>query len=304
MRHNRGIAMTTNDAPGNQSAEEILQRARQQVATRRDQQREQVVNTDGRAWRMAFASLLVALLLGLVLWPGAPLSWKMYAVVHGVCAQVHNVELGGAQLPRCARNTGIYASYLLTSVYLLLLGRARAARPPAWPISAVLGLLVVIMGVDGVNSMLRDMFLPHLYVPRNELRTLTGIGLGTALAVALLLILNLALRRDADHEQRVLANWRELAGALLLNLLLWVGIYGNVGITYWPIAIIAWTGIVGILFCVNVLIVAMLMRFENAVTRVGQLARPATIALVATLIELGLMSWARFALEGRGLIIS
>ena len=45
--------------------------------------------------------------------------------------------------------------------------------------------------------MLRDLFLPHLYVPRNDLRTLTGIGTGMALGVALLLILN---KRELPSE--------------------------------------------------------------------------------------------------------
>ncbi|HEU5088800.1 MAG TPA: DUF2085 domain-containing protein [Roseiflexaceae bacterium] len=296
--------MTTDNLPGSSQTDEVLQRARQQIAERKDVQRELHVSAGERPWRIMFLSLLAVLVLGLVLWPGAPLEWKMYAAVHGVCAQVHNVQLGGMQLPLCARNTGIYGSFLLSGLYLLALGRARAGRLPPIAITALLVLFVIVMGVDGVNSMLRDMFLPHLYVPRNDLRTLTGIGTGTALGVALLLILNLALRRDIDDDLRVLKNWRELGGLLGLNLLLWLGIYGNVSLAYWPIAIVAWIGIVAILFCVNLLVIGLLMRFENAVTRFSQLARPGVIALVFTLVELGLMSWGRFALEAQGLIIN
>ena len=211
--------------------------------------------------------------------------------------------MGGIQLPLCARNTGIYASVCMTSIYLLLRGRARAGRLPPLPITILLGLFVVIMAVDGFNSLLRDMFLPHLYVPSNELRTLTGIGMGTALAVILLLIINLALRSNVDKTMRVLSGWRDFAGALAINLLGWLAIYGNLALFYWPIVIVAWLGIVGVLFCVNLLVVAVVMRYEGMVERISQLARPGTIAVLLTLIQLGLLAWARFWMEGQGLIV-
>jgi uncharacterized membrane protein len=287
---------------GERSSEEIIELARQEILARQHRTAN-VRITREMPWRFVFLGCLGTLLLALLIWPSVPLHWKMYAVVHGVCAQIHNVELGGAQLPLCARNTGIYASYLITTLYLLALGRGRAAKLPPWPVTLMLGLLVVIMGVDGFNSMFRDLFLPHLYTPRNELRTLTGIGMGTAMAVAMLVIINLSLRKDADPEQRILNGWLELGGVLLLSLLVLTGMYGNLAFMFWPIAIVAWTGIVGILFCVNLLVIALLMRYEGSVTRLTQLARPATVALFVTGAMLGAMSWARFWLEGQGLVL-
>jgi uncharacterized membrane protein len=257
-----------------------------------------------RPWRYAFLGLVGALLLGLVFWPGTPLNWKMYAVVHGVCAQIHNVDMGGYQLPLCARNTGIYSSFLVSGLYLLALGRRRAAKLPPWPILTVLLLFIAAMAVDGLNSMFVDMFLPHLYTPRNEIRTLTGIGMGTAIATLMFLILNLSLRRDPDNQQRVIGSWLELGGALLINLLVLLAMYGNVSFMYWPIAISAWLGIVGVLYCVNVLLTALFMHYEWTVTKAIQLAKPATVALIFTLIELGALSLARFWLEGQGLMIN
>ncbi|HWQ15396.1 MAG TPA: DUF2085 domain-containing protein [Roseiflexaceae bacterium] len=284
------------------TSDDIIEQARREIAARKAQAQGERARRE-EPWLYLFLGLMGTLTLGLLAWPGAPLNWKLYAVVHGVCAQVHNVDLGGVQLPLCARNTGIYSSYLLTTLYLLALGRGRAAKLPPWPVTATLALLVVVMAVDGFNSLLRDLFLPHLYTPRNELRTLTGIGLGVALAVAMLVILNLSLRKDAEADRRILEGWRELGGALLINLLVLAAIYGNVGLLYWPIAIVAWLGIVGILFCVNLLVVALTMRYEGTVTRVTQLARPATVALLVTLALLGAMSWARFWLEGQGLVL-
>ncbi|NWG19531.1 MAG: DUF2085 domain-containing protein [Chloroflexi bacterium] len=284
------------------SSEEIIELARREIAARQAHALEERGMREV-PWRYAFLGMLGAILAGMLLWPGAPLNWKMYAAVHGVCAQIHNVALGGEQLPLCARNTGIYSGFLLTMVYLAILGRSRAARLPPPAIVVVLAGLVVIMAIDGFNSMFVDLFLPHLYTPRNDLRTLTGIGMGTAMAVMMVLILNLSLRRDADMEQRVIGNWRELGGALLLGLLVHAAIYGNVAVSYWPIAIVAWAGIVGILFCVNLLIVALIMRYEGRVTRLEDLARPATLALIVTAIMLGALSWGRFWLEANGLIL-
>jgi uncharacterized membrane protein len=221
-----------------------------------------------------------------------------------VCAQIHNVEVGGLDLPLCARNTGIYSSYLITTISLVALGRIRAAKLPPWPITTALLGFVVIMGIDGVNSMMVDLFMPHLYTPQNWLRTLTGIGMGTSVAVLLLLILNISLRRDYDNQQRIIGNWLELGGALLINALVVLAIYGNVGVLYWPIAAAAWLGITGVLYSVNLLLTALFMRYEGTVTELAQLAKPATFALVFTLLQLGALSAARFWLEAQGLIIT
>jgi uncharacterized membrane protein len=286
-----------------QTSEEILEMARKEIAMRKAQASEQRTTREF-SWRYAFFGLLGGLLLGLLAWPGVPLDRKMYSVVHGVCAQIHNVQVGGVDLPLCARNTGIYSSFLITSLYLLALGRRRAAKLPPWPITIALILFVVIMGVDGLNSMFVDMFLPHLYTPQNWLRTITGIGMGTSIAVLLLLILNLSLRRDYDSEQRIIGGWSELAGALLINGLAWLAIYGNIEVLYWPVAIAAWLGITGVLFCVNLLLTALFLRYEGTVTRVAQLVKPGTVALVVTCIELGALSAGRFWLEAQGLIVT
>jgi uncharacterized membrane protein len=233
-----------------------------------------------------------------------PLEWKMYAVVHGVCAQAHTVDMAGLRLPLCARNTGIYGGFLISTLYLLAIGRARAAKLPPWPILITLLAFIVIMGVDGVNSMLVDMFLPHLYTPRNDLRTLTGIGMGVAMAVLMFLILNLSLRSNANTEQRVIGTWLELGGALLVNLLVLAAMYGNVGLMFWPIAISAWLGITGVLYAVNVLLTALFMGYEGKVARVAQLAKPATFALLFTLVELGGLAAMRFWLEAQGMIVN
>lgn len=277
--------------------------ARQQVADKREQAVEVRASRE-YGWRYGFFGLTGALLLGLIAWPGAALNWKMYAVVHGVCAQVHNVELGGLQLPICARNTGIYSSFLVTLLFLLALGRSRAAKLPPLPITVLLVAFVPIMAVDGINSMLRDMLLPHLYTPMNWLRTLTGTGMGVAIAVLLVLVLNISLRKNPETETRVMKNWLELGAAIGLNLLVLLAMYGNIGFMYWPIAISAWSGIIGVLYLVNLLLSSLIMGYDGKVTRLAQLTKPATLAIFFTLFELGLMASVRFWAEGSGMMLS
>lgn len=285
------------------SAQKVVEIAQQRQQTRKIAIIE-TRTTRELPWRYAFFGLLGALLLGLLAWPGTPLEWKMYAAVHGVCAQIHNVEIGGMQLPICARNSGIYSSFLVTTLYLLALGRGCAAKLPPWPIMIVLGLFVGAMAVDGINSMMVDMYAPHLYTPRNELRTLTGTGTGIAIAVTVIMLLNASLRRDADSAQPVMMRWRELGGALLLNGLLLVAMYGNIGLMYWPLAFLAWGGIIGVLYAVNVLMAALMFGYEGSVTRLAQLAKPATLAIIFTALQLGALAYARFWLEATGVVVS
>jgi uncharacterized membrane protein len=285
------------------TSEEILEMARGEIAARKLKTAEQRGLRE-LPWRYGFIGLTATLLLGLLAWPGAPLEWKMFAVVHGVCAQAHTVDMAGLRLPLCARNTGIYGGFLISTLYLLALGRGRAAKLPPWPILITLLAFIAIMAVDGFNSLLVDMFMPHLYTPRNDLRTLTGIGMGVAMAVLLFLILNLSLRSQPNTEQRVIGTWLELGGALLVNFLVLAAMYGNVAIMFWPIAISAWLGITGVLYAINVLLAALFMGYEGKIARVAQLAKPATVALIFTLFELGALSAARFWLEAQGVIMN
>jgi uncharacterized membrane protein len=256
-----------------------------------------------RPWLWMFVGLFGVLLMALLFWPGAPLEWKMYAVVHGVCAQQHNLMLGGLQFPICARNSGIYSSFLLSLVYFYASGRARAAGLPPWPISLLLLAFIGIMAVDGFNSLLRDIGQPYLYEPSNLLRTITGMGMGVSIAVLLHLMLNKTLRKDVDDLQPVLQRWGELGAILGINMLVLVAIYGNLSFMFWPLATIAFFGITGVLYLVFLLLISMLLGYEGKITQVRQLARPAALALLPTLLVLGSMSWLRFWLEGFGLAV-
>lgn len=89
----------------------------------------------------------------------------------------------------------------------------------------------------------------------------------------------------------------------MVNFLALAAIYGNLSITFWPLAFLAFFGITGVLYVVCLLLTSLFMGYEGAVTSLRQLARPATVALLPTLILLLSMSWFRFWLEGQGVVI-
>ncbi len=292
-----------------QTNEDILHLAQQRITERKAAEiaeRDAVVEVrlnHERPWRYAFLTFAGVLLLALLFTPGWPVEAKMYAVVHGVCAQEHHIALAGMTFPLCARNSGLYISFLLTIGYIWAIGRSRAGKLPPLPVSLALVAFVLIMAVDGFNSLFLDLRQPHLYTPDNRLRTLTGMGMGVSIAVIVHLVVNLSLRKNVDDQQRVLRGWGELGGILLINFLVLVAIYGNLGFMFWPLAFIAFLGITGVLYIVSLLLTSLIMGYEGKVTQLSQLAKPATVAIIPTLIMLGGMSLLRYWLEGQGVIM-
>lgn len=289
------------------TTDEVIRLAQQQL-TERKAESVRLASPDARSagerpWRWFFVAVFGVLLAALLFWPGQPLERKLYVVVHGICAQKNNIFLGGLQFPLCARNSGIYLSFMLTMFYIYGIGRGRAGGLPPWPITITLLLFIPVMGVDGFNSLFMDIGRQPLYTPDNFVRTLTGMGMGISIAVLLHLVLVKTLRKDVDDNQRVLRSWWELLGIMVIDLLALAAIYGNLSLLFWPLAFLAFFGISGVLYLVSLLLTALVMGYEGQVTKLSQLARPATVALIPTLLMLGVMSWLRFWLEGQGMIM-
>ncbi len=293
----------------NEHTEHVIELARQRVIEQRQQQAIQVHSQQQariareRPWLYALFALVIALVLGLLLTPGMPLDQKLLVVMQGVCSQQNNLFLAGLQLPICARCTGIYTTFLSTLGVLFLVGRGRAGGFPPWHLSAALVAFVLIMGLDGLNSLVDDVGHTAVYAPRNDLRTLTGMGMGVAVAVLLMLVFNQSLRRDVDDAQPLLKNWWELGGLLLFYCLLLAAAFGNMDLLYWPLAVLSTVGMIGALYIISVIACGALMGYGNTVLRLSHLARPATIALFLTVGVLAGLSFLRFWLEGQGLAI-
>ncbi|HEX6543019.1 MAG TPA: DUF2085 domain-containing protein [Ktedonobacterales bacterium] len=140
--------------------------------------------------------------VGLAVLPGGTLIERLRALDGGVCAQLpgHSFFPDGDQLPLCARCTGMYLGFATTFLYLAATRRLRASRLPGPLVLLILGLAVLLMAVDGFNSLFLDLGLPHLYQPMNWLRLLTGLGTGTAMAAVIIPVASGLIWRNEERR--------------------------------------------------------------------------------------------------------
>lgn len=261
--------------------ERVMTEVHARLAARSAAMRMQREEKDHR-WRMFFVLTLIALIAAIVFVPAPTPERRLILVLSGVCAQQHNLFVGGIQLPLCARDTGMYLSVLATLGVIRLRGRTRAGALPPWHILATLIGLVALMAVDGINSTINEIGMTPWYEPRNDLRTATGMGAGVGLAVALTLLFNRSLRYDVASNLPVLGQWRELGMIALINTAILTAMLLDVRWLAWPLALLDLIGVAGTLFVTAVTAIAAVMNYDGTITRVTQLARPATFALLTT----------------------
>ena len=72
----------------------------------------------------------------------------------GVCHQIpeRSLHFGGQPLPLCARCTGTFLGALTGLLVLWAIGHGRRSRLPGPWTFGLLGLLVGVWGLDGLNS--------------------------------------------------------------------------------------------------------------------------------------------------------
>lgn len=284
-----------------ESPDKIIELARERIAERERIEQQQArkarvehIQAGERFWQALFLAMVAVLLLVLFFWPGATLEWKLYATVHGLVAQKHTIVIDGRELPVCARNLGIYSAYLISLAYLFGRGLGRAAALPSRPILLILGLFMLTMVGDGVNSLLEDTGRVYFYPPRNDLRTITGALFGLALTPIILFVFNRVLRANAEPTRAVL-DWSDLIALLGLNGIFVVAAHSGLSWLFWPLAFLGVIGILSELFTMHLLVAASVMGYRNAITRLTQLARPACLALITTGLFTGGLAWLRFA---------
>ncbi len=282
---------------GDISAEQVIARAQALIAARSDAASAQRAVKE-RRWRLFFLITLIALVIAILAAPAPTLEKKLILALSGVCSQQHNLFVGGIQLPLCARDTGMYLSLLATLGVLMLRGRGKAGGLPPWRILATLIGLVLIMAVDGINSTINEIGMMPWYEPRNDLRTVTGMGAGVGLAVLLMLLFNRSLRRDVDETLPVLGTWRELALIASINAIILTVLLLDIGFLAWPLALLDVIGVSGTLFVTALTATAVVMNYDGTITRLAHLARPATFALILTGAFLAGMAWLRATFIG------
>lgn len=275
------------------------------------------------------AMVLGVALVAFVLVP-IPMLDKFYAVGFGICPQRsgHSYFLGETQLPGEAslratiplvnvvapaqatkmpveaRMYGMFAGFLVTWLYSFLLGRGKAAVMPRPLILFTYVMFIAVMGIDGVNATIFDLHnagvpIPYAYEPRLDLRFVTGWLCGIAMAGIILPVLNYCLWRDAQNRA-LFERGRELIPLLLLGILLLLLFVSGSGLFFYPLALLAPAGIVAIFVSLNVVLVLTLGRRERVASAWRETLNPIALALLLSLIELGMLSLVRYAAFGWG----
>lgn len=206
------------------------------------------------------------------------LHWLGY----GLCHQLpeRSFFAGGMQVPVCARDTGIYAGFMIAFALLAWVERGRRpTEPPRAAIGAILAVFIGLMLVDGVSS------YAGWRTTSNELRLLTGLTTGYALAAFLVPILNSQMWRSAGGD-RVLETSRSRIAffvslpAAYAALFYLAPAFGAI----YPIAV--GVSILVTFTAVNLAVVCLLPMFERRALHALDLWPAVLVALLLTIAEL------------------
>lgn len=219
-----------------------------------------------------------------------------YAICHRITER--SFSIAGRQLPLCARCTGMYLGFALTMLWLALAGRWRRSLLPPRRVLAVLVLLVVLMGIDGVNSY-SHFFpgAPHLYEPRNWLRLMTGLGTGVAMGAVLWPMVAETVWRKRERQPAV-ASLAELGGVLLVTAVAGLLVLSNEPTLLYVLALVSAAGVVAVVTLLNMVMGLLIVRRDGRAERWSHSVLPLALGLVLAAGQLGLVAYVRFALTG------
>lgn len=226
----------------------------------------------------------------------AAADYAGYTVCHRLTA--HSFVFAGRQMPLCARCSGMYLGIALVFVVLLLAGRWRWSEMPPLSILLAFGLMLGVMGIDGLNSY--SHFFPngpHLYEPKNWLRLVTGMGTGLAMGSVAFPALAQTLWKRQERRSSI-GNWRELIGLLGLALVVILLVLSNQTALLYVLSLVSALGVVAILTTINTVVMLLILRREGRAERMSQVIGPLLAGLCLALLQIAVVSYARYALTG------
>ena len=250
------------------------------------------------SWLTVLPSLCsIGILALLVLLPGSSFLDKLRWLVSGICAQLpsHSFYPGGERLPLCARNTGIYLGFVVTLFTLYSSRRGRVQQLPRWPILLLLIAGGLAMAIDGFNSLLLDLGLPHLYQPNNFLRLGSGLAMGLAVATLTLPMLN-RLFWCEFNEQRSIPSWRALPLPLLALVLSFFAVASQNALLLYPLALLSTAGVLIVVSSINLITIVAIAKRDQTFLYYRELWPIFSIAFLFAIGELLLLAQLRFLL--------
>jgi uncharacterized membrane protein len=262
------------------------------------QAEEHNVGENDRAWIIALAILLAAL-LATWLWV-TPVGWweKIRLLGYAVCHQIEERSFfyHNLQSPLCARCTGMYLGGMLAIGYQVWQGR-KGRFPPAW-VMIMLGGLFIWFGIDGLNSFLH--FFPGFaqgYQPSNLFRLITGTGVGLGIGAILTPLFNQTAWADWINRS-FFEKWYSFPILLLLAALMVAGVYSQHPVILLPAMVISGLSVVFLLSSLHSVLALMLTRRSNLQLTWRQMMLPLLIGLNVAFVQILVTSLLRFLLTG------
>jgi uncharacterized membrane protein len=239
------------------------------------------------------------LLIGWLLNTPAGLLGKADAIGYAVCHRLdfRSFHIGDRAIALCARCSGMYLGAVLGLIYQLVLGRRRTKLPPK-SILWVMGLFFAAFAVDGTHSLFQLVRGEgFLYQTTNTIRLITGTGMGLTIALIFYPTFNQTIWTRISARPAI-ENWKQFAGLLALSaLLVWLVLTENPLILY-PLSLISAAGVLGILTLLYGMVVLMVLKQENYISKARQLIFPLTAGFILALAQIALIDLGRFWLTG------
>lgn len=239
----------------------------------------------------------VAVLAWLILTPPG-LMGKADAIGYAVCHRIaeRSYDIGGRELPLCARCTGMYLGAFVGLIYLGRKGK-RGMFPPG-KIWVVLGILAILFIFDSLNSF--AMLLPgspHIYITTNLIRLLTGTGMGIFIPVVLWPVFNQTLWADYENKP-VLDGWKDILLMIGFGLLMDLAVLSGIPFLVIPAGLISAGTVLAILTLVYTVVWTMLQRKENKYRIWSEIWILLLLGFITALGQVALMDILRYNMTG------
>ncbi|MHC1783894.1 MAG: DUF2085 domain-containing protein [Anaerolineaceae bacterium] len=246
-----------------------------------------------------FILILTGLLIGgWIYFTPAGLMGKADAIGYAVCHRISHRSffLDDRQLPLCARCTGMYLGAFITLLFQL--PRRKSGGMPSKKWLVFLGFLVMLFGVDGLNSYLHLIpNAPSAYESQNWLRLATGTGMGVGLSAVLFPIFNQSAWSNWSGE-RALSGSRQFILLVLTLVLANLAVLTGSPILLYPLSIISAFTILVILTMVYTIVWMMVVKRENTYLNLSALRLPLVAGLATAMAQIILMDGLRFLWSG------